>query len=451
MAERTRVLIPIGEQIGGPMSAVGIRQFEVGRALAPHCDVTFASTATRNDLVENVHVSPVRCHADFRRLLASNDVLFTLGLNADRFLDVVRSGIRIILDVYAPLAFEMLEMWPEVPTPVLHMMQQRILRWTLAQLTHADVLLCTNEQQRDMWLGTLLAAGVLDATVARRDPDGRKLVRVVPYGVPEAPALRNGHPLRERFPEFGADDFVLLWSSKIFAWQDPLTLVQAMHIMRDDQPRPRLVFVGIGATPAVRDPFSTSHFRTAEARRLADDLGLTGRHVFFVEDRVPYRDMASWYLDAHAGVATYPATLETHFCLGSRLMDFVWAGLPMIVSGDDLQKQLVEDHRLGYVVPPENPEALAAATRRLRGEIATGSFAASSFEAARSRLRWSVVTEPVVDFCRDDVARTRRRPRRALLGTVQLAEFMARSAACRHAAWRLRRGMRRQLATPPCL
>jgi len=82
--DRTRVLVPIGEPIGGQMSAVGIRQFEVGRTLAVHCDVTFASTAETNDEAHGVRVVPCRTRADFRRLLQQHDVVYTLGLNPDR-------------------------------------------------------------------------------------------------------------------------------------------------------------------------------------------------------------------------------------------------------------------------------------------------------------------------------------------------------------------------------
>ena len=440
MADRTRVLIPINEPIGGSMSAVGIRQFEIGKALAPHCDVTFASGAATNDTSHGISIVPCRNRREFRALVASHDVLYTLGLNSDRFLDVVRSGIRSVFDIYTPLAFEILEMWPEVPTRVLATFHRRTVRWTLAQLAQIDLIVCTNEQQRDMWLGAINATGILDASRARLDPDARKLACVVPFGLPDASPQRNGQPIRTRFPAFDPDDFILLWSSKILAWQDPLTLLRAMHLLRDERPRFRLVFLGIG-TPSPRSTrslFSTWELRTQQAFDLASELGLPGEHVFFVEDRIPYRDMGAWYLDADAGVSTYPASLETHFCLGSRLLDFVWAGLPMVVSGDELQKSFVETHGLGYVTPPGDPHALAEAIRTIRKDGGRMRADPGAFESARDRLRWSSVTKPIIEYCISDEARTRRGDRKRLVATLDMAEFLARSIACRWARWGLR-------------
>jgi len=155
--------------------------------------------------------------------------------------------------------------------------------------------------------------------------------------------------------------------------------------------------------------------------------------------------VGSWYLDAHAGVAAYPATLETHFCLGSRLLDFVWAGLPVVVSGDELQRQFVEGNGVGYVVPPENPEALGDGIRRIRADVERRAISASAFETVRDKLRWSVVTRPIVEYCQSDAARSRRKTRNTLVGALQLAEFYARSVACRASASRLRRRARNDL------
>jgi glycosyltransferase involved in cell wall biosynthesis len=432
MPDRTRVLIPIAEPIGGQMSAVGIRQFEVGRALAPRCDVTFASNAVGNDDHHGIPIAHCDSPSEFRALLRRHDVLYTLGLNADRFLDVAKSGIRVILDIYTPLAYEILESFPEVPTPFLARMHRRIVRWTSAQLSRADFIVCTNERQRDMWLGVLNVIGRLTAEQTRQNPDCREFIDVVPFGLPEAPPVRNGHPLRDRLPQIGADDFVLLWCSKILAWQDPVTLLRAMKLLEADDPTIRLVFLGIGPFPdaTVRGMFDPAVLRTREAVAAANELGLSDRSVFFVTDRIPYRDIGSHYTDADAAVATYPDTLETRFCLGTRILDYVWAGLPMVVSGGELQREFVEDQGLGFVVQPGDALALADAVLRLkaRGRDET---VARAFTTARERLRWSAVTQPIIRYCTSPAARIRRDRRRLCSARLQLVEFLVRSLAIR--------------------
>jgi glycosyltransferase involved in cell wall biosynthesis len=433
MFNRTRVLIPIAEPIGGQMSAVGIRQFEVGKALAAHCEVTFASSAASNDIDHGIPVAPCRGRGDFHDLLESHDVLYTLGLNSDRFLDVVRSRIRVVLDIYTPLAYEILESWPELPTPLLSKMHRRVVRWTDAQLSRADFIVCTNEKQRDMWLGALNSIGRVTADETRRNPNCRQLIDVAAFGIPERPPIPNGHPIRSRLPKIAATDFVLLWSSKILAWQDPVTLLRAMQLLKDDHPTIRLVFLGIGPMPQAGKPdlFDPASLRTREAVQAAADMELTDKSVFFITDRIPYREIGGFYLDADAAVATYPDSLETRFCLGSRILDYVWAGLPMVISGDKLQREFVEGQRLGIVVQPGDPEALADAIRRLKAAITGGGIESAAFDSARERLKWSVVTQPIIDFCKSSAARTRRERRKLWSARLQLAEFVFRSLAIR--------------------
>lgn len=428
MAERIRMLVPIAETIGGQMSAVGIRQSEIGKALAPHCDVTFASSAETNDEVPGVRIVPCRTRADFVALLRSHDVLYTLGLNSNRFLDVVRSGIRVVLDLYTPQAFEVMECWPEVPDAHMERLHRRLVRWTLAQLAVADYVVCTTEPQRDLWLGMMNGAGMLGVGQARRDPAWHGRLGVVPMGVPATPPRANGHPLRARLPGVGPDDFVLLWSSNLLSWQDPVTLVEAMGSVRRRDPSVRLVFLGIGQP---RGPggslLDNMTLRTRQAREASDARGLTDSTVFFITDRVPYRDMGPHLLDADAAVSTYPDSLETHCCLGTRLTDYLWAGLPMVVSGLRIQHDFVERQGLGRCVPPANAPALADAILGIKRDVVHGGIDASAFDRARERLRWSAVTAPVVDWIATRVSRGDRARRRVVRAVGSVAEFYTRS------------------------
>lgn len=430
--DRTRVLIPIGEPIGGQMSAVGIRQYEVGKALAEHCAVTFASASADNDTEHGIPVASCRTRSEFHDLLRRHDVLYTLGLNSDRFLDVVMSGVRVVFDIYTPLAYEILEAWPELPTHLLARMHRRVSRWTSAQIMHADFIVCQHERQRDMWLGVMNAIGRLTAVETRRNPNCRHLIDVSSFGVPAHAPVRRGTPLRDRLPGLGPGDFLLLWSSKILAWQDPATLLRAMHLLRNDEPNVRLVFLGTGPIPTGgrRDWLNPASLRTRQAVELAGQLGLTDSTVFFITDRIPYRDIGAYYLDADAAVSTYPDSLETRFCLGTRLLDYVWAGLPMVISGCELQREFVEGQRLGFFVPPGDPHALAHAIRLVKDTV-IGGGGAFEFEVARRRLQWSTVTRPIIDYCVSPAARSGRMRRHMLSARMQHAEFMVRSAAIR--------------------
>jgi glycosyltransferase involved in cell wall biosynthesis len=433
--KRTRVLIPIAEPIGGHMSAVGIRKLEVGRALAATCDVTFATSVAHNEALPGISTVECTTRAVFRELLANHDVLYSLGLTADRFLDVVRSRIRVILDMYTPLAIEILEAFPEAPPGLLRRMHRRVVRWTIAQFSHADFIVCTGAAQRDLWLGTLNSAGLLDAERVRKDPDCREIIDFVPMGVPLSEPVASGRPLRQRLPAIGSDDFVLLWSSHILAWQDPATLLHAMKQLAKAEPSIRLVFLGTGTPrPAGRSSWlDPTAARTRETFALADQLGLREQNVFFLSERIPYRDIGAFYHDADAGIATYPESLETRYCLGTRLLDFLWAGLPMVVSGMELQRDFVERNGIGIVVPPHDAAALATAIIRMKNAVRRGEFPAERFAAAKRALAWPVVTAPVARFCGSELAKARKPAGRSLAALTQLGEFVCRSFTCKMA------------------
>lgn len=415
------------------MSAVGIRKLEIGKTLAATCDITIATTEVTNDPQPGITIAACPDRATFHRLLANHDVLYTLGLTADRFLDVVRSGIRVVLDMYTPLAVEILEAFPEAPPTLLRRMHRRVVRWTIAQFSHADFVVCSGAAQRDFWLGTLNAAGLLDSERVRNDSDCAGFIDVVPMGVPVTAPVAAGRPLRDRLPAVTADDFLLLWTSHILAWQDPKTLLHAMKRLFVEDPSIRLVFMGTGLPrPAGRSTWlDPTAVRTRETFALAESLGLRDQNVFFLPERIPYRDIGGFYQDADAGIATYPVSLETRYCLGTRLLDFVWAGLPMVVSGMELQRDFVEGHGIGIFSPANDAEALADAILRMKNWVRAEAFPADRFAAARNALAWPAVTAPVARFCRAPLARTRKSQKRMLTAVAQVGEFALRSLWCR--------------------
>jgi glycosyltransferase involved in cell wall biosynthesis len=335
--------------------------------------------------------------------------------------------------MYTPLAVEILEAFPEAPAPLLRRMHRRVVRWTIAQFSHADFIVCTGAAQRDLWLGVLNAAGLLDADGVRTDPDCRGIIDFVPMGVPREEPRKAGHPIRERIPSIGPDDFVLLWCSHILAWQDPATLLLSMERLATMDPSIKLVFLGTGTPrPAGRASWlDPAALRTRQTLALAERLQLRDRNVFFLAERIPRRDIGAFYHDADAGVATYPESLETRYCVGTRLLDFVWAGLPMIVSGMDLQREFVEGQGLGVVVPPHDVTALSEAIVKAKAAVAAGAFANTSFSAARDALAWPVVTSPITRFCTSPAARARKSRRRIVQAIGQLAEFGVRSMGCK--------------------
>jgi glycosyltransferase involved in cell wall biosynthesis len=181
-------------------------------------------------------------------------------------------------------------------------------------------------------------------------------------------------------PGIGPHDRVVLWGGGIWNWLDPLTVIRAVHRLR----RPEVKLFVLGTTrPNAGVPTMAMQMR---AVALAEELGVLGTTVFFNEGWVPYERRAAYLLEADVGVSAHLDELEARFAYRTRLLDCIWAALPIVTTDGDSLAELVEHHGLGLVVSPEDIEGYAVAIGTLldRGRE---SFT-SAFDAVRGELAW---------------------------------------------------------------
>jgi hypothetical protein len=83
------------------------------------------------------------------------------------------------------------------------------------------------------------------------------------------------------------------------------------------------------------------------------------------------------------------------------VLDYLWAGLPVVTTDGDSFAELVAAERLGVVVPAGDPAALAAALRRVLYDEEFAAGCRERIAAVRERFTWPAVLDPLVRFCRD--------------------------------------------------
>src|SRR5262249_39249170 len=187
----------------------------------------------------------------------------------------------------------------------------------------------------------------------------------------------------------------------VYNWFDPLTLLHAVDRLRVRLPRVRLVFMGM-QHPHPDVPEMAMAERT---RALAAELDIVDRYVFFNEGWVPYEERARFLLDADVGVSTHLDEVETAFSYRTRIVDYLWAGLPVVPTGGGGVGALVDGRGFGRTVPPGDVEALEAALFALLADPDANAACRRSIEAARAELTWSESARDLVAMC--------ARPRRA--------------------------------------
>ena len=165
-------------------------------------------------------------------------------------------------------------------------------------------------------------------------------------------------------PGIGPDDQVILWGGGIYNWFDPLTLLRAVDKLRARAPGVRLFFLGLKHP----NPNVPEMRMAVETRRLSDQLGLTDTHVFFNEGWVAYDDRQNFLLEADIGVSTHLDHVETEFSFRTRILDYLWASLPVVATGGDSFGDIIDAYGVGLTVPPGDVDALEAALFRLLDE-----------------------------------------------------------------------------------
>jgi glycosyltransferase involved in cell wall biosynthesis len=441
---RASVLVLSSEPVGERMAGPAIRAAELARALAAEHDVTLAAPAPSVSPDPGVRLMDAGFE-DYERLVEAareHDVLVAQELPPTLAGTLAGLPVRVVLDLYNPIVIEVLEAVVSRPARAQRRIQGLIAARTLAQLAVADLVLCASERQRDLWVGGMALSGVIELDAYRRDPSLRSLVDVVPFGIPEGPPPEATGAIRAAFPAIEEGERILLWAGGIWGWLDAATPIRAVAQLEDTH----LVFMGIGR-PSLE--LTGQEGFVGRARELARAEGLEGRRVHFNDGWVPYAERGEWLAEADLGGSAHLDQLEARYSFRTRILDYLWAGLPVVASRGDALGDLVEARGLGEAVEPGDVDGFAAGCRALLGDPARYEAVQGRIAELRPGLVWSEAARPLVDWCARIGELPPRRPRRRVLRRAVRAQYSrafaetlerdGAAAAARRVGRRLRR------------
>jgi GT2 family glycosyltransferase/glycosyltransferase involved in cell wall biosynthesis len=394
-----RVLIlsvdPLYENLAGP----GIRVVEMARYLAEFCHVVLAAPERAELSIPNVTcVAFGRDDSEaIEHLAFQAEVVILQGFALKRYPFLKTLHRTLVVDLYDPFHLENLQLHSRYPAAEAYQ-RVEVDRGALNELLqHGDFFLCASERQRDLWLGALGSLGRLSPEGYVRDPAFRDLVAVVPFGIDPTPPQRQGPVIKGIVPGIAEGDTLLLWGGGVWDWLDPLTIIQAMATVRERRPDIKLFFLGQRHPNPVDVPHMPMYDRAVE---LAQALGLHNQNVFFNDRWVPYAERGSYFLEADIGVSAHQEHIETRFAFRTRLLDYIWAGLPMVVSGGDELADVVVARGLGQVVPIGDSAGFAQAILALAEQPCARQERAAAFAQAQQAFAWPRVLAPLLAFCR---------------------------------------------------
>lgn len=264
-----------------------------------------------------------------------------------------RHGYRTVFEANSLAAVELPFHYPALRgSPTL----EKIRALELLTLTGSDAVVCVSKVSR----GYLTSLGV---------PAGR--VHVIPNGVdPDQFAATPLLSLDGRVP-------VALYVGTLADWQGLSTIISALPRILARRPM-TLRIVGRGRSRQRKDVAKRIH-----------KLGLD-EHVS-VEPGVPHHEVPA--LIASADIALAPLSYNernvVQGCCPLKVLEYASCGRPMVASNLPVVRELLREGRDALLVPPDAPEALAAAVLRLlEDERLRTRLAARAARRVRELFTW---------------------------------------------------------------
>lgn len=341
--------------VGECMAGCAIRYFELAISLSKMHEVVFFAPGGENGLKAPFKILKKTYYLLFQEL---DNCCAILTQEVDPILAFLAKakGVRLIVDAYVPMILEHLEIFKHFSSRYKNYKHEVITNLQIFSFRMADFVLCASEEQKNLWTGMLLALNLIQPDRYFSDSTLKHYIDLVPFGISSNPPKKIGPGLREKYG-LKPEDKVLLWGGGIWNWFDPQTLIKAIKRVLEKRSNVYLVFLGL-KHPNPKVPEMSA---AIDAIALAKNLNLYDQHIFFNFGWTPYQERQNFLMDADIGVSTHLNHLETRFAFRTRILDYIWAGLPIICSEGDHFSKLVQSHKLGEVVPCQDEVKLSEA------------------------------------------------------------------------------------------
>jgi glycosyltransferase involved in cell wall biosynthesis len=393
---KKRVLAISYDFVGQNMAGPGIRFYELSKILSAVCDVTLA-VPNKIDIGTPGFRSftyDLNNYKSIQKAIESSDTIFIQGHLLYYFPYIRNFKGKIVVDLYNPFNLESLEMYRNENEAERVRIDKNNLNILNTQLSIGDFFICASEKQRDYWIGMLASLGRINPYNYDNDSSLRKLIDVVPFGIPANAPEHNREMIRTVFPKIKAEDKIILWGGGIWNWLDPITAIKSVWELSRHRNDIKLVFLGIKHP----DPKLPEMQKCIEAINFCKELELLDEYVFFNE-WAPYDLRQNFLLEADVGISIHQKRIETEFSYRTRVMDYIWARLPIITTEGDSIAKLVKEENIGEVVKYENAQNLARVLDSTLSNKSLREIYKRNLNKIAPKYLWQNVAAPLADYC----------------------------------------------------
>jgi len=257
----------------------------------------------------------------------------------------------------------------------LHRYPQSIAaRLKLEAFSSSDLIICSNERLKYYLTGFLTSRG---------SEERKNSIRVVPVSPPTEPPTRN-----ENFRAIkSASERLILVAGSLNPWYDYETIFKAARKLKGSNFQ--IFFMG-------DNPDSVKLDVRHRILDIAERHGLLD--ITHVGGFTPFKDRANIYLQADIGLNVTAASLEDELSSRARLVDYLWAGIPVITSGRDFLSQLMLKNNCASYFDPGDSEALSTLIKRILYETPEKTSTTNYYSNVLDMLRLDHYVPELVEF-----------------------------------------------------
>jgi len=311
-------------------------------------------------------------------------VSYCMGDLSVGVVEAIRADQQLILDCYVPIYVEISARASDDLRGEYDAFTNEVTRWSKV-LKRGDVFLCANQNQKRFYQGVLAGLGrVNPATYADNQ------ILIVPYGIYADSPIQTYKPIT-KYLEKQKDFNKVLWFGAVYPWFDLRLLIQAVNNLNNEGVPTKLVIVG------AKNPFNGHPDFIKKYDELIEYISedKDAKENTWLVDWVEFSDRGNWYLDSDVVISINKIGEENELAWRTRLMDYVWADLPVLTNaGDPLGDDLVNN---GAAIKLVDISAKGL-TKGLRDSLADKSkldTVRENLKSLRSKYLWNEVVKPL--------------------------------------------------------
>lgn len=307
-------------------------------------------------------------------------VSYNAGDITQTVVDNIRQDQQLILDGYVPIHIEMSARNSDNLDREYDAFNFENKIWTKA-LRRGDILLCANEAQKKFYTGVMAQVGRINP-ITYGDED---LIQIVPYGIYREKAVAKNDPVSKLVKNKKA--FKLLWFGGIYPWFDLTNLLEAVKNANKTTPI-GLIMVG------VKNPFNQHPDFIKRYEEVMDYIKNNNMdEIVHITDWVKFEDRAEWYLGSDAVVLINNIGMENTLAWRTRLVDYVWADLPIVTNGGDPMSDILEANKAVYILPDLDAKTIEKEIIKISKDKETLKQVSANLSKVRKLFYWDKVTE----------------------------------------------------------